>query len=572
IIDRRNVLIGLGGLTGAAAGLQSSLFAASAAPVPPPDFTKCDHHPKKGLPPRLDCCPPLPSAVRPFPQSIEWDNIPKFRPTEPRVRRVRQPAHAVKQDYINKYSEAVRRMRALKDDDPISFVQQANVHCAYCEGFYKEFPRFKDTELQVHFSWLFFPFHRWYLYFYEKILGKLIGDPSFALPFWNWDAPEGMQMPNIYTDNIRSPLYDEKRSKKHQPPKIAILNYNEKSDEDTPTDVQIEANLSIMSKQMGANGKTAEQFFGCPLRAGEAPEPGAGSIENIPHNSIHNWTGTELNLGLNGEDMGQFYSAGRDPIFFAHHSNVDRMWYLRKTLGIIRGRREGFTDPDWLNSEFLFYDENRQLVRVNVHDSLDTRPLGYVYEDVPIPWQGARELAKARSRDLGKNRQSSSSSSGGGDGRPDLAYDRFPLVLDGIKKVVLERPKGKLRRSKAEKEEEEELLALSGIEFDRNVRVSFDVFVTDLEDDCGPKEDCTPKNDNGQQVVFAEYAGSFVNVPQVTVSERSKKTCLRLGLTDLLEDICAEDRERLVVTFKPTYKVTQKNAVKIQSGDVEFAS
>ncbi|MFS7947023.1 putative catechol oxidase [Helianthus anomalus] len=42
---------------------------------------------------------------------------------------------------------------------------------------------FPDIEIQIHNSWLFFPFHRWYLYFYERILGKLINDPTFALPF-----------------------------------------------------------------------------------------------------------------------------------------------------------------------------------------------------------------------------------------------------------------------------------------------------------------------------------------------------------------------------------------------------
>ena len=30
---------------------------------------------------------------------------------------------------------------------------------------------------------------RFYLYFHERILGKLIGDDTFALPFWNWTRP-----------------------------------------------------------------------------------------------------------------------------------------------------------------------------------------------------------------------------------------------------------------------------------------------------------------------------------------------------------------------------------------------
>ena len=67
-------------------------------------------------------------------------------------------------------------------------MQQADVHCAFCNGAYYSaqapgslfFP-------QVHFSYLFFPWHRYYLYFHESILGSLIDDPAFALPYWNWD-------------------------------------------------------------------------------------------------------------------------------------------------------------------------------------------------------------------------------------------------------------------------------------------------------------------------------------------------------------------------------------------------
>ena len=61
------------------------------------------------------------------------------------------------------------------------------------------------------------------------------------------------------------------------------------------------------------------------------------------------------------------------------------MWSDWKTL---RGKRRDFTDPDWLDAGFLFYDENAQLIRVKVRESLDTKKLGYVYQDVDvdIPW------------------------------------------------------------------------------------------------------------------------------------------------------------------------------------------
>ncbi|CAI0430022.1 unnamed protein product [Linum tenue] len=53
------------------------------------------------------------------------------------------------------------------------------------------------------------------------------------------------------------------------------------------------------------------------------PAGGGGTSERL-HNMAQLWTG-----GHNqqfGEDMGNFYSAGRDPIFYVHHYNVDRLW------------------------------------------------------------------------------------------------------------------------------------------------------------------------------------------------------------------------------------------------------
>lgn len=52
--------------------------------------------------------------------------------------------------------------------------------------------------------------------FLRENLGSLIADPTtFALPFWNWDHPNGMKMPfMIYTDEY-SYLYDHLREASH---------------------------------------------------------------------------------------------------------------------------------------------------------------------------------------------------------------------------------------------------------------------------------------------------------------------------------------------------------------------
>lgn len=88
---------------------------------------------------------------------------------------------------------------------------------------------------------------RFYLYFHERILGKLIGDDTFALPFWNWDAPAGMTLPAIYA-NRSSPLYDERRDPAHQPPVLIDLD-SSGTDANIPRDQQIDQNLKIMYRQ-----------------------------------------------------------------------------------------------------------------------------------------------------------------------------------------------------------------------------------------------------------------------------------------------------------------------------------
>lgn len=103
-------------------------------------------------------------------------------------------------------------------------------------------------------------------------------------------------------------------------------------------------------------------------------------IASRPHGPVHIWTGL---FDKPHEDMGNFYTAGKDPIFFGHHANVDRMWMLWKAIG--GKNRTEFTDPDSLNAGFVFYDENAQLVRVKVRDCLDHLKLRYKYQDIPIP-------------------------------------------------------------------------------------------------------------------------------------------------------------------------------------------
>ncbi|KAL7088903.1 hypothetical protein ACP275_13G156600 [Erythranthe tilingii] len=511
--DRRDVLIGLGGLYGATT-FSTSPFA-FAAPISAPDVTKCGPAdlPQGAAP--TNCCPPPTAKI------VDY----KF-PPPPTTMRVRPAAHLADKAYVAKFNRAMELMRALPDDDPRSFKQQAAVHCAYCDGAYDQ-AGFPNLELQVHNSWLFFPFHRYYLFFFERILGKLIDDPTFAMPYWNYDSPAGMTIPAMYT-NPSSALYDKLRNQGHQPPALIDLNF---SGSGTITaEQQIKRNLTVMYRQMVSNSKTSRLFFGSAYRRGEDPNPGSGSVENIPHGPVHVWTGDPTQP--NGENMGNFYSAGRDPIFYAHHSNIDRMWSLWKGLG---GRRQDITDPDFLDASFLFYDENGQMVRVKTRDCLDNTKLGYTYQEVEIPWLKSRPTPKVSSvlkklKKLGKAKAAAAETH-----RPPKEV--LPAKLDKVLKIMVKRPKKK--RSKKEKDELEEILIIQGIELERDVYAKFDVYINDEDDETSTEEN-------------TEFAGSFVNVPHKHKHGKKIKTQLRLSITDILEDLDAEDDEHVLVTLVPT--------------------
>ncbi|KAK4338117.1 hypothetical protein RND71_042604 [Anisodus tanguticus] len=489
-LDRRNVLLGLGGLYGAGnlIGISNEPFALG-QPVPPPDLSTCSTASlPDGLPVPFSCCPPFPKDL---------SNIPTYKLPNVSKVKIRPAAHNVTQEYITKYSNAIQRMKELDKDDPLNFMQQANIHCAYCNTGYKELG-FPGVPLQVHFSWLFFPFHRWYLYFFERILGSLIGDDTFALPFWNYDSQAGMQMPSLY-NVVNSPLYDPSRNHNHFPPNVVDLGFTT-IDLDASDEQKINNNLTMMYRQMLTNAPCPQLFFGNPIRGGEQPIRGMGTIENIPHNAVHRWVGNPNNRFR--ENMGTFYSAARDPIFYAHHANIDRMWTIWKTLG---GKRRDFTDRDWLDSAFLFYDENRTLVKVTIQDCINNEKLGYKYEDVPIPWKNFRPFH------------------------------------------VNKRPK--ISRTLQDKDIEEELLVFNNMIFDENEYIRFDVFINEDE---GVKAKVLDR---------AEYVGSFANLPHkhdgvasgqnTAATSTTTPATMSLAITEILEDLGLEDEEEIVVVVVP---------------------
>jgi polyphenol oxidase len=189
------------------------------------------------------------------------------------------------------------------------------------------------------------------LYFHERILCKLLNDNSFRLPYWSWDDTNYRNLPAIYrppkVGSTANSLYDGNRSS------AAIAGAS------MPSSI-------FPASQNPMNSANFAAFGG-------GPDAG-GSMEFGPHGAIHMWSGTQDDPY---PDMGNLSLAAQDPLFYAHHCNIDRLWaefYRRNPVA-----HANPSDAEFLTRSFQFFDENKQLRTIRVQDVLDPVPLGFSY-------------------------------------------------------------------------------------------------------------------------------------------------------------------------------------------------
>jgi polyphenol oxidase len=277
-----------------------------------------------------DCSPPSGTPVDfviPSLQNIQRKGIAELTPDE-----------------VTRLGLAYQKLRDLTTSDPSDprgWMQQAKVHCWQCGG----------SGTDIHQSWTFLPWHRAYLYFHERILCTLLGDDTFRLPYWSWDDANERALPAIYQSPTAgaapNSLYDANRS----------------ADAVNGSPMPASIFPALQNPMNSANFAS----FGGGSDAG-------GSLENGPHGAIHMWAG-----GPNDPyaDMGNLSLAARDPIFYAHHCNIDRLWAEFSRRNPVAHANP--TDAQFLTRSFQFFDENKQLVNIRVQDVLDPAPLGFSY-------------------------------------------------------------------------------------------------------------------------------------------------------------------------------------------------
>lgn len=241
---------------------------------------------------------------------------------------------------------AVGVMRA--DDGPLSWEVQRRVHAA---------------PWGHHNSWRFLPWHRFQLHYLERIIARVARKPDFAMPYWDWSADHA---PAVYFQR-RSPLYDETRTVTPSDRLSLFLGF---------------AGGPDASDDFWARTDNAfDDFFGSQNPTGVMGSGYAGSAEQYGHNLVHLFVGGR---------MGDLAISPLDPLFWAHHANVDRQWAAWSE------QHAGADYPRAFGAEPCtgFVDTDGYLAPVRTaSEGFDTARLGYTFDNLkvaPRAWAAER--------------------------------------------------------------------------------------------------------------------------------------------------------------------------------------
>lgn len=278
------------------------------------------------------------------------------------------------QEMLAIYADGVRRMEAMGPDNPLSWMWQWYTH--FVDG-----TTTKAAELDRVFgtadsplkalaneTWNtcqshsgqnsnhFLPWHRMFLYYFERIVRQVTGRPDFTLPYWDYTStdpakrgvvPLEFRLPD---DPVFQPLYRANRT--------TLANTGEPIHKNQPTDV-----MDISAAMAKTHYSTIDGVMGF-----------CRSIDSGIHGRIHVLVGTSKN-------MGAVPYACNDPLFWVHHVNIDRMWASWNKNG-----NPNPTTAPWVENRFVMVDENGARVERPLKSFFSALSLGYTYDSfIPRP-------------------------------------------------------------------------------------------------------------------------------------------------------------------------------------------
>ncbi|MFT4152078.1 MAG: tyrosinase family protein [Paracoccaceae bacterium] len=269
---------------------------------------------------------------------------------------------------IEAYRKGVQAMMAKPFSDVTSWRFQAAIHSPFTgdtadiQALPIALQAYLDPRnLCQHGNGRFLPWHRMYVYYFERIVRKASGEPAFCLPYWNYsDSPAERAIPEGFR---------------------------------TPADPAANA-LFRSARRAGINGgdalppeiiSTTDAFRETSAGPQRASSGFYAAIEVRPHNRVHVALGGDTGLMSDPE------TAALDPIFWMHHCNIDRLW-----TKWIRAGHANLTDTPFLDRVHRFWDEDGNAVEMTTREVMDTvTRLDYRYDDDTPTEAGTLTLAQA---------------------------------------------------------------------------------------------------------------------------------------------------------------------------------
>ncbi|HEX3152229.1 MAG TPA: tyrosinase family protein [Gemmataceae bacterium] len=462
---------------------------------------------------------------------------------------------------IADYRTGVGVMKTRSATDPTSWIYQANMH-----GTYTAPPAGALWNQCQHGSFFFLSWHRMYLYFFERIVRKACGNNAFALPYWNYTSQtlSARQLPLAFRqptfNSSPNPLYDAARNTGiNSTANPAALSYS----------------ATLFSTAFGytnfaSAGGSGASFGGQTLAAPAHFAGPHGQLESQPHDIIHGL------LGGSG-DMGDPNRAARDPIFWLHHANIDRLW--KRWLQQGGGRVNPTANNAWMTHEFEFYDENGHKVKLKGSDVLNTvTQLQYRYDDDPVTFGPAAFAVSAEAAPPKKENPVESVAVAEQQG---IALGTRPVRVAVTLKEPAKKAVARALGAAAVAADNPITLHLDDVAFDKQPGIYYEVYLN------VPADEDNPEFHNGH---FVGNLGFFAKThepaagadPHAAMTDGGAKQSHVFDITGLVRELSAEkkwDPEKATITFIPRgledsdgHPLEIKTDAKIKVGKVSFQS
>jgi tyrosinase len=311
-------------------------------------------------------------------------------------------------DPILWYARGVKAMRARALNDTTSWRFFGGIH-GFDPGLWQQVGQLNEGDTPPsdgdaktywaqcqHGSFYFLPWHRGYLLAFEAVVRDAItqaGGPgaTWALPYWNYFKSGQNQMPAAFASpdwpdgSGDNPLFVSQRFGPNGDGNVFI-----------PMD-QVDLNALGDTKFTGPGSGGSPGFGGVSTGFAHGGS-NHGGLESQPHDMVHVLVGggDDQNPGL----MSVPDLAGLDPIFWLHHSNIDRLWEVWNESS---PSHTDPTDTKWVKGPasvgqraFVMPMPGGRSWTYTPADTTSLATLGYTYDDLSAP--GLPQIASRRQR------------------------------------------------------------------------------------------------------------------------------------------------------------------------------